>query len=221
MALHLNLYQEIHRQAERERRDPFKLAMLAGVVILILMTLWYFHRYSAVSALQQQCAALQNTWKTVEPEIKKAQANKEAFLTQQKNNQVLLDYLRGRFYWAPVLAHIATLTPPTVQLADISGELQEKDGKKEISLKFKGTVAGEQSRSSAEQFRRAFQEKFSSVYGSTSALFDANTLEEQAETVDLNGKNLGTAAFCIRVQFSVAAPTPTPALPLAPKKTSR
>lgn len=219
MLLHLNLYHEIHRQAERERRDPFKIAMLAGLLIVILMIGWYFHRYAAVSSVQRQCDTLRATWTGLEPELKKAEASKENVLARQKIHRVLLDYLRGRFYWGPVMGQIAEITPVNVQLISITGDLVEKDGAKNVTLYFKGVAAGDQPRTAAEQFRKALQEKFASAYGSASALFDANSLEEDAETVTLNGQTLGTAAFRIGVKFTVATPTGTPTP--EPRKASR
>lgn len=219
MALHLNLYHEIHRQAERERRDPFKIAMLLGVIVVIFMSGWYFRRHGAVSALQRQARALQSTWGAVEPELKKSETSKESALARQKAHRTLVEYLRGRFYWGPVLGQIADVTPANVQLVSVSGELQEKDGKKNLSLYFKGIAAGDQPRTAAEEFRKALQEKFAAVYGDASALFDANSLEDAAETVTVNGQTLGTATFRINVKFSVAAPSPPPAP--AAKKANR
>jgi len=60
MALHLNLYHEIHRQAERERRDPVKLAGLAGVVFLVFLVFWYSYRLSVVRGVENKRNTLQS-----------------------------------------------------------------------------------------------------------------------------------------------------------------
>ncbi len=221
MALHLNLYHEIHRMAERERRNPFKIAMLAGLLIVIGMTGWYFRRYAAVSGVQNQARGLRGTWSALEPELKKAETSKEDLLARQKAQKTLVDYLRGRFYWGPVLGTVAEVTPLNVQLTSLTGELVEKDGAKNVTLNFKGIAAGAQPRTAAEGFRKALQEKFSLAYGGAVALFDANSLEDGAETVTLNGQTLGTATFRISVKFAAAAPTPTPAPRPESKKASR
>lgn len=214
MALHLNFYHEIHRQSERERRDPVKIAGLVALLLVILMVGWYFYRYSEFSALQRKQRAVEVVWSKLEPEMKAAEGSKEALLARQKTNQFLVHRLHGRFYWATLLERLAAVTPVNVQIVTFAGDLEEdKEGKKTVNLLIKGIAAGEQPRTEAESFRRLLQEKLAMVYSGVSAVFDANSLEDGSETVLLHGQTLSTATFRIRVQFSVAAPaavTPTP-----------
>jgi hypothetical protein len=210
MALHLNFYHEIHKQAESEARYPFKIAGLVGLIIVILMVGWYFFRMSEVSKIEGQRRSLAATWGTVEPDLKKAEASKESVLARQKSNKLMVERLKGRFYWAPVLEHLVDSTGPNVQLLSVAGELTDLDGVKTVSLSLKGVAAGEQPRTAAEAFRKAVQKKFSSAYGSATALFDSNSLEDAAETVNLNGQTLATAAFRIRVKFTIAGPAGSP-----------
>jgi Tfp pilus assembly protein PilN len=206
MALHLNLYHEIHKQSERERRDPFKIAGLVALLVAIVLVLGYFYRYSTVSSLERKRRELNAAWSQLEPEMKAAETNKEVLLARQKSNQVLMDRLQGRFYWAPFLEKFAAATPPNVQIVTLTGEVEdEKDNKKTVSVLMKGVAAGEQPRTAAEAFRRSLQEKLGAVYGEVTAVFDANSLEDGAETVQFNGKMLGTATFRIRVQFTAAS----------------
>ncbi len=216
MALHLNFYHEVHKKAEREARDPFKIAGLVALVIGIMATMWYFYRMAEVSKLEGQRRSLQSTWASVEPDLKQVEANKEAVLARQKSNKLLIERLQGRFYWAPVLERLVDSTGSNVQLLSVAGDLTEQGDVKSISLSLKGVAAGEQARTAAEAFRKTLQEKFTDAYGSASAVFDANSLEDEAETVNLNGQTLGMAAFRIRVKFAVASPSTSPSPAASP-----
>lgn len=221
MALHLNFYHEIHKQAEREARDPVKIGGLVALVVAIIAVGWYFYRMSEVSTVDGQRNSLLATWRTVEPELKKAEAGKDAVLARQKSNKLLIERLRGRFYWAPVLERLVDCTGLNVQLVSVSGELTEEGDAKSVNLSLKGVAAGEQPRTAAENFRRTLQEKFTAAYGSATALFDANSLEDEAETVNLNGQTLSTAAFRIRVKFAVGAPAPSASPVASPASKAR
>lgn len=214
MALHLNLFHEIHRQSERERRDPVKIAGLVGLLVMLCMVLWYFQRYSAVGALERQRRNVEANWNKLEPEMKAAAGNKEALLLRQKTNHILIDRLQGRFYWAPLLEKVASATSNLVQIVTLSGELEEdKEGKKTIRLLVRGIAASELPRTEAEAFRRTLQETLAKTYGDVSALFDANSLEDGTESVIVKGQSLPTATFRIRLQFTVAAPQPPASTP--------
>jgi len=204
MALHLNLYHEIHRQAERERRDPVKLAGLAGVIFLVFLVAWYSYRLSVVSAVEAKRNDLKSTWNKVEPQMKTAIENEVRFLAQQKSNQSLVERLQERFYWAPFLDTFAACTPSHIQLISLTGDVDEgkEKKKKTITVLVRGVAAGVQPRTAAEDFRRSLQDKLAGLYSEVSVGFDANSLEDGVETVKLNGQTLGTATFRIRVQFN-------------------
>ena len=203
MALHLNLYHEIHKQAERERRDPFKIAGLAGVVVLLCLVIWYSYRVSAVRKVEFNRNLLQADWSKLEPQMKAAIENEGRSLTRQKTNQALLERIQERFYWAPLLDKLAAITPEYIQITTITGELgANKENKKTVMLLVRGVAAGGQPRTVAEEYRRTLEERFTEKYGEASAVFDANSLEDGVETVNLDGETLPTAMFRIRVQFN-------------------
>jgi Tfp pilus assembly protein PilN len=214
MALHINLYHEIHKQADQERRDPVKLASLGLVVIFLCLALWYFYQASAVRRVEARRADLKAQWTKLEPQLKAAQDNEPKLLTQQKSNQELVERLHQRFYWAPLLAKLQALVPANVQIVSLIGDIEPPvDGQKTpMSLLVKGVAASAQPRASAEAFRQALQTGFSQLYSEVSVVFDANTLEDGLEMVQFNGQLLPTANFRIRVLFKQPA-----ALPEAPK----
>ena len=208
MALHLNLYHEIHRQAERERRDPVKLAGLAGVVFLVFLVVWFSYRLSVVSKVERQRNELQATWSGLEPQMKKAVENETRSLGQQKSNQALVERIQERFYWAPLLDKFAATTPAHIQIVSLTGEFGvDKENKKTVTVLMRGVAAGVQPRTAAEDYRRTLQEQLTGLYSAVSVGFDANSLEDGVETVSLDGQTLGTATFRIRAQFN---PNPAP-----------
>jgi len=208
MALHLNLYHEIHRQSERERRDPVKLAMLAGLVLAVLLALWYFYRLNTVGDLERKRSELQAMWTKLEPQMKAAVEIEPELLARQKSNQALVERIQQRFYWGPFLEKIATLTPEHIQILAFTGTVEpDKEVGKAVTVLVRGVAAGVQPRTSAEDFRRSLLQAFSGLYGDVSAGFDANSLEDGVENVQLRGQNLGTATFRIRLQIHPASPT--------------
>jgi len=217
MALHINLYHEIHKQADRERRDPVKLASLGLVVCLLFLVLWYFYRAAAVGGIERHRNELIAQWGKLEPQLKVALDSEPKLLNQQKSNKELVERLHGRFYWAPLLAKFQSLVPAHVQILSLVGDTEPpKEGQKPtFSLMVRGVAAGAMPRAAADDFRRALQAGFAENYSEVSVVFDANSLEDGLEVVQLNGQSLGTANFRIRVLFK--QPAAAPAAPVGPK----
>ncbi|MEI6562253.1 MAG: hypothetical protein WCO68_09245 [Verrucomicrobiota bacterium] len=208
MALHLNLYHEIHKQAERERRDPVKLAGLAAVMALVFLVLWFSYRLSAVNAVERKRNELQASWKSLEPQMNAAGENETRLLAQQKSNQALFERIHERFYWAPLLETLATATPAHIQIVSLTGDAgASKENNKAIMVLVRGVAAGLQPRTAAEDYRRTLQERLAALYSEVSVVFDANSLEDGTETVTLEGQTMATATFRIRLQFN---PKPAP-----------
>ncbi|MCX6966798.1 MAG: hypothetical protein NTZ46_03295 [Verrucomicrobia bacterium] len=204
MALHLNLYHEIHRQEQRERRDPVKLAGLAALLFLVFLVVWFSYRLSVVNGVERKRNQLRISWNSVEPQMKKAVEDEARLLAQQKSNQALVERVHERFYWASFLGKMVAATPSHVQLLTFTGELgAEKE--KTVDVLVRGLAAGAQPRTAAEDYRRSLQEKLAVAYSNVSVVFDANSLEDSMESVTLDGQTMGTATFRIRVQFNPKA----------------
>jgi len=203
MALHLNLYHEIHRQAQRERRDPVKLAGLGGVLFLVFLVIWFSYRLSVVTGVERKRNELRVTWSRLEPQMNKAVEDESRLLSQQKSNQALVKRIHERFYWAPLLDQCAAVTPPQIQMLTLTGDLEtDKENHKTINLLIRGVAAGAQPRTAAEDYRHAIRDRLEGLYKEVSVVFDANSLEDGAENVTYHGQTLGTATFRIRVQFT-------------------
>jgi Tfp pilus assembly protein PilN len=214
MALHINLYHEIHREAQARRRDPLKLASYAGIGLGLLFVAFYGYTWTSTHSVVAQAAALDAQYKKLAPEAEKAKVRAAELEKLRKVNVALIDRIQNRFYWAPFLGRFQQIVPNNIQITSLSGDVDAKKRQIVIVL-LNGVAAGEQPRTAAEEFRVALQQKLAPDYAETSAVFDANSLEDSPDTVQLDGKTLPTATFRIRLQFKTtppvaATPTPTP-----------
>jgi len=90
-----------------------------------------------------------------------------------------------------------------VQILAFTGDLDAgKETKRSITVVVHGLAAGAQPRTAAEDYRRSLQESLAAIASEVSVVFDGNSLEDGAESAQLNGQTLGTASFRIRVQFT-------------------
>lgn len=205
MALHLNFYHEIQKDAQVRARDPIKLAGLAAAAVAILLLGYYFYRSMAVSRVESARRSMVSEWEKTEPKLKAAVAREKELVALQSRNATLMKRLDGRFYWAPLLQHIAEVTPEEVQLTSLSGNLAHP----RVTLVLAGLAAGQQPRLVAEQFRAGIEERLQSLYAGSRVSFDGNSLEETGRQVDLGGKALPVARFTLRATFETT-PAETP-----------
>ncbi len=207
MALHLNLYHEIHTAAHQRARDPAKLAMIGGIAVVLLLIGYYFLRLNEVETLKAEADSMSAEWRKLEPAMKKAETEAVTFTERAKSNALLIGRIDGRFYWAGFLDLLNASIPTHIQIASLKGgELKGAAGKWEIFLQ--GVAAGEQPRTTAESFRVALQEALGKQYRDVNAEFEANSLEETPDEVALEGKALNTARFHIRLTLDGRPPAP-------------
>jgi len=216
MALHLNIYHEIHTQAQQRARDPFKLAGLAALVVVILLVGYYFIRMGSVGSIRKEASGLSSKWRTLKPKEEQAKKRYQELLAQAKINESLMDRIQNRFYWAPLLARLAGTVPPTIQIQQLTATATaDRRGTKTYTVILKGVAASELPRVFAEEFRLDLQKALSAEYDRVKATFDANSLEEMDEKISFNGASLNTAQFRIRLEFAprepVKAQPPAPA----------
>ncbi len=209
MAFHLNLFHEIHTEAHQRARDPAKLAGLGIALVALLLLGFYFYRMNNVSTVRKKAAASATKWKTLEPKMKKAEADAITLTKQIEINKVLIRRLENRFYWAPFLGQFAKSVPPHVQITMLSGAFNPASRKVEISLA--GMAAGEQPRAQAEAFRIGLEKELGAFYTGVSAQFDAHSLEQTQRVIEFDGQQLGTARFRIQLTFQPATPASAPA----------
>lgn len=217
MAFQLNLYHELHKEAQARARDPLKLATLAGIGIGGFMVLYYGFQYLSVSNREGRARDLQEQWRQKEPELKKAVDMEVELLAAQKTNKALMERVQGRFYWAPFFDRFIEVVPPEVQIQGMECS-EEGKGAKVVTLR--GLAAGVEPRSVAENFRLSLQAKLGERYDAVSVSYTGNdSLVETQETVELNGETLAVARFGLKISFApkpkVAEETAPPTAPLA------
>ena len=216
MALHINLYNEIHKAEQARRRDPLKLAGLLGIAVAILLAFWYLYRLNTVSEAESQAGGVAAEWTKLEPRQKKAAEQEQLLLAQSKTNQLLVDRVQNRFYWAPLLQELAAVVPGNIQITTFAGDFDPQKGP---SVVLSGVSAGQQPRTVAETFRLALQEKLLAAHHEVTVTFDANSLEDSLDLVNVDGQALPTATFKIRLQIKDKPAEPKqPASPAASKQ---
>ena len=214
MALHLNLYHEVTRQRQVQRRDPLKLSIYALVAIAIGMAGYYFLQLGKTSLISSELARKKAEFTAVEPKALEAKKQAEELSTTILVSKTLVRRIEERFYWAPVLASVAKLVPREVQLVKLSGDVQG-DAVKKCTLTLDGISVGSDPRKVAEDFRTAVTNEFGKNYQNVSSSF--RSLEDGSETVKLDGVMHPTATFAINVQLSMG----TALVPTAPTRTPK
>jgi len=207
MALRLNLYHEIQRQKQAERRDPLKLSMLGLAVIAVLFAGYYVWQLGVVGILSHELNRKKAEFAGIEPQAKAAQQREEELSKTLKASELLVKRIEGRLYWAPLLEQLTTLVPREAQVTRFSGEVQGDEVKK-CTVTVEGIAAGVDPRKVAEDLRTAIAEEFSKKYRNVTSIF--RSLEDGAESARLDGKTWPTATFSINVQLTAGDETGGP-----------
>jgi Tfp pilus assembly protein PilN len=198
MPLRLNLYHEVQKQAALKRRDPLKLSLYGLGAIAACMAGYYFLQFGKSHGLNSELNRLKAEHAKLDPESKTAAKREEELTAKIKVNELMERRIEGRFYWAPLLEQLAGIVPREVQLTKVNGELAG-DAAQKCTLVISGISAGTDARRIAEDLRIAIAEKLGTKYRSVTASFRA--LDDGADPVTLEGKQLPTAAFVIGVDL--------------------
>jgi len=199
MALNLNFYHEQHKEEYERARDPLKLAGKGALAVLIIAVLYYAYRLQEVSKVTKEAARIRAEWAKLEPAKKKAEAREQELLKGQKTHKALVERLRRRFLFAPVLAQIQEAMDPGIQLQVLMAEAGREEGSLS-GLQLVGVAAGMQPRRAAEEFRLRLQNVLSGSYATAFVRYDGtNSLEETSDIVETENGALGVARFRLRV----------------------
>lgn len=213
MALHINLHHEIQRQHRARRRDPFKLAMLALILIGSAFVGYYFVRLGNVRTVNNRLAAVEADWKRLEPRATAAKKLEEELTTEIKTSEALVKQIESRFYWAPVFEEILQVVPREAQITKLTGDIGT-DGKGS-TIVVSGISAAGVPRKVAEDLRTALEDKLSAKFKQVNSSF--RSLEDSEEAVVLNGRPLHTATFTMEFQITTAEPAQAAAPVRKPK----
>lgn len=218
MPIRLNLNHEIESAQKESRRDPLKLGMLLIVAIIFLMAIYYIYRLSSAHSLNQQSMAVQNEWKTVSLQEKKAEVRAKELEATTTTASALMGEIKGRFFWAPFLSEISMAAKPDIQITRFSGKVNASATAKTIQVEISGIAAGETPRQTAENFRKALEQRIDARYThfakdsaalNNLANFNGNLID--GTPVSLNGKSLNTVTFVINLEFPISAAKPAAA----------
>jgi hypothetical protein len=199
MALYLNLYHEIQKQKLKRQRDPLKLAVMSLLVVAAGLVAYYFWRTISVKHSQQLAGEVMADLKKYDPLSKDAQTQIDTYQENIKLADAIIHKMENRFYWAPLLGQIITVVPEDVQITGLDGSISS-DGLKKVSLTVTGIATGGQPRAVAEELRIALQNKLSTQYTQSSAVF--RSLDDGVEPVQYMGKSSPTVLFIIDVTFT-------------------
>jgi len=210
MALHLNLYHEVHKAKALKRRDPLKLSMYGLAAVVACFAGYYVLELVKLHSVNRELATVKAEFDKLEPLAKIARKREEDLQSQMKAGNLLVKRVESRFYWAPLLEQMMQVVPREVQVTRFAGDLTG-DGLRRCSLSIDGLSAGTDPRKVAEDLRTAIAEKFSAKYKNVSSKF--RSLEDGTEMIALDGKQVPTATFAINVDLysgeeHVAAPPP-------------
>lgn len=209
MPLRLDLYHEIARQKAMQRRDPLKLGLFFAIAVAALCAVYYFYNVSVQLRLSQSRSALENQISMLAPKVAEAKAREDELSTAIKGSEAMNRWVEDRFYWAPVLALVSEVVPREAQIDRFSGDING-DTYKKVTITLAGLASGQKPRETAEQFKNAIQEKFSSKYNEVMATFN-NSLDDSPLTVTLDNETMKTVSFIITLTFTVGEkPVPPP-----------
>ncbi len=210
MALHLNLYHEVQKARQLQRRDPLKLSMYGLGGIAALFASYYIFELSRMHGLTGELNKVQAEYDALEPKAKAAKKREEEINLEIRKSDLMAKRIEQRFYWAPMLEQISQAVPREVQITRLVGDLTG-DSLRKCSLTLDGISAGGDPRKVAEDLRTAIAEKLGPKYKTVNSSF--KSLEDGTEMVLLDGRQMATASFAINVQLTAgedAAPPPAP-----------
>lgn len=207
MAFSLNLYHEILSEQMERKRDPLKLGLAALGIVVLGFAAYGSLRWSHASGQHAALAATEREWRDLQPKIAEAKGRKtevEKLLEASK----AIDMLKaGRVSWASALALLFRTIPPEVQLRTFQADStltvpKDPSAKPVLSvwMVLGGLAAGPEPRTVAEDLRKALAAAFEERYPGVRASFSNNQLNESEETVRLNGEELPTVTFNIRIE---------------------
>ena len=199
MALHLNLYHEVQKARQLQRRDPLKLSIFGLGAIAAVFAIYYIFELSRMHGLSVELNSVQAQYNALEPKAKAAKKREEEVNVEVRKSELMAKRIEQRFYWAPMLEQISQAVPREVQIVRLVGDLSG-DGMRKCSLTLDGISAGGDPRKVAEDLRTAIAEKLGPKYKTVNSSF--KSLEDGTEMVMLDGRQMATASFAINVQLT-------------------
>jgi Tfp pilus assembly protein PilN len=213
MPLHVNLYHEIQSQERARQRDPFRLGMLAVLIVAIGFVGNYFVVLQRSHTIGNDYGSLQADLAKIAPQAKEAKAHQDELNAQITASDAMLKEVDGRFFWAPVLGEILEAVPRTVQITHVSADTPADEKGPMNTLSITGISGAPEPRKAAEALRIAINARLAERFKQVTSTFKA--LDDSDQYVMLDGKRMPTANFVMEFQIMAREPvveaTPPPA----------
>src|SRR5690606_12665119 len=113
------------------KRDPLKLGLYLLIGVAVCFVAYYFVRLGSVHSITSERDKLAAEWAELEPKQEAAAQRAEELRGTLDVADALVEYIEGRFYWAPLLSRMGGVVPPDVQIKRIAGD---RRGKSELQL---------------------------------------------------------------------------------------
>lgn len=206
MSLKINLFHEQERAADEAKRDPLKLAGFAAAGLAVLLAAYYAFVVGAAGAKAGELRELRTRWESSKPEAE-AKANLENDLKNRyAAHERLLEVTENRIFWGPILERVLSVIQPSVQITEISGELQHEEAASKVVLRVSGISVGTEPRNTAEKLRTALEQQLSQIYPDTKASYVK--LDDNSETLSIAGRQWRNSTF--EIQAVMVSPRPVP-----------
>jgi hypothetical protein len=207
MALHLNLNHEMERDRAKARRDPFKLSMIALVMVVAGFVAQFFWVITKAALSTRDLDIKRSEFAKLGP-LGTAAVTEEAELKKKLgNSERFLKRIEGRFYWSPLIQDVVQTVPPRIQVTRFAGDATGDEPKK-VQVNLDGLAAGEKPREVAEEFLQKLRTVLEKKYRNVTTTF--RHLEDVTETVHVDGKSLPSVNFAINIQLQHGEATAAP-----------
>ena len=199
MALHLNLYHEVHKQQRARKRDPLKLGMLGVLVVLLGFAGYYFVRLAEAREVGSRLAVVEAEYQAIEPKEKQAKEREAELNANIALSNALVKKVENRYYWAPVIERFMEAVPREIQLTRFEATHSTDKGKS-TAITVSGISTGPEPRRVAEDLRTTLEDKLAEENATVSSSF--KLLEDSEEKVQLDGAAMPSATFTIQLDVA-------------------
>jgi len=194
MIIRTNLYAGVLAQEHQKKFQPVRIAIAAGVVLVLFAMLCYGKLLLNVRSLRQQAAAASAKEEAVHKNLLEARARAEVLKAKIQYREGFMGVANNRINWAPILEKVLSTLPPNVQLYGLDFA---KHGNGKAVVTVDGRVSGEQPRLECDKVRVLLLDEFREINALASSRF--TLLEDLPEPVHKAGWTEPAARFTIQL----------------------
>ena len=161
MALRINLFQEINKQLVQRRRDPVRMGILVCLIIGVVVAVYYMYAIGSLRSLNGEMGRLDAEMKALSPQAEQAKKDADRMNADLTVVKMFKDRAKTRISWAPVLAKIIRIVPPSIQIIKFSGTAISDAS---YAITIAGIAHDPEARENADKLRVAFGQEFPKEY---------------------------------------------------------